>query len=293
MSARTVSRIGAERENRSRTQAFTLIELVVVIAIIAVLASILLPVFAQAREKARSTACISNLRQITAATVMYTQDYDETFGSASSLTHAGGGMVLFQLATPIGALSSYVHNNGVWFCPDRTDSSADCLGPCRGYGYNWSFYNGWDDGTGLLNAAQVVVLPDASGTLQPGKALADLTEPARTFLFGDTWDTALGTLGVYAAWNGPGSARHSGGLNFGFTDGHVKRLTMRHGITNADTYIVGNRIRTHSIPKTDTLTPADSGALNSYCSDPDGQDCNAIKTWFLQNTVFDNLAGDP
>src|SRR2546421_2178885 len=57
---------------------FTLIELLVVIAIIAILAAILFPVFAQAREKARQAMCISNMKQITLADLMYAQDYDET-----------------------------------------------------------------------------------------------------------------------------------------------------------------------------------------------------------------------
>src|SRR5579862_3837732 len=64
---------------RSRSHGFTLIELLVVIAIIAILAAILFPVFAQAREKARATTCLSNLKQIGTATLMYIQDYDECF----------------------------------------------------------------------------------------------------------------------------------------------------------------------------------------------------------------------
>ncbi len=62
-----------------KNSAFTLIELLVVIAIIAILAAILFPVFAQAREKARAITCISNLKQIDLAFMMYIQDYDETF----------------------------------------------------------------------------------------------------------------------------------------------------------------------------------------------------------------------
>ena len=64
---------------RNRKPAFTLIELLVVIAIIAIIAAILFPVFARAREKARQTFCLSNVKQIGEAVMMYIQDYDETF----------------------------------------------------------------------------------------------------------------------------------------------------------------------------------------------------------------------
>jgi len=68
-----------------RKSAFTLIELLVVIAIIAILAAILFPVFAQAREKARQTSCTSNLKQLSMALRMYSQDYDETLFTSGML----------------------------------------------------------------------------------------------------------------------------------------------------------------------------------------------------------------
>src|SRR6185503_1415129 len=67
-----------QTQARARRRGFTLIELLVVIAIIAILAAILFPVFAQAREKARQTSCVSNIKQSTLACLMYSQDYDES-----------------------------------------------------------------------------------------------------------------------------------------------------------------------------------------------------------------------
>src|SRR5712691_2719094 len=67
------------RSTQIRGRAFTLIELLVVIAIIAILAAILFPVFAEARENARKSACLSNMHQISSSILMYLQDYDESF----------------------------------------------------------------------------------------------------------------------------------------------------------------------------------------------------------------------
>jgi len=103
----------------SKRFAFTLIELLVVIAIIAILAAILFPVFAQARDKARQASCISNLKQIATACIMYTQDYDETFALNTNETPPDGATTITNLydITWNKAVEPYVKNTGVWVCP--------------------------------------------------------------------------------------------------------------------------------------------------------------------------------
>lgn len=84
----------------SNRKAFTLIELLVVIAIIAILAAILFPVFAQAREKARQTSCLSNLKQMGLGAIMYVQDYDETYPIGASQGNEGTWLWNFNLPVP-------------------------------------------------------------------------------------------------------------------------------------------------------------------------------------------------
>jgi len=112
-------------DRRPANRAFTLIELLVVIAIIAILAAILFPVFAKAREKARATACLSNLRQIAYANSMYVDDNDSTFMRSPSANgdfrHEGfEGHAAWDPAiksTYIELLQPYIKSQGVWACP--------------------------------------------------------------------------------------------------------------------------------------------------------------------------------
>ena len=117
-----------------KSRAFTLIELLVVIAIIAILAAILFPVFAQAREKARQTACISNQKQIGLGLTQYVQDYDEAFpfnwsGAAFNISRLNPAPSSYKW---MDAIFPYVKNEQVFTCPsDNT--------PTKTYSYYQNF----------------------------------------------------------------------------------------------------------------------------------------------------------
>ena len=105
-----------------KVSGFTLIELLVVIAIIAILAAILFPVIGRARENARRSSCLSNLKQIGTALIMYTQDYDERFPGSSHQMASGinGGL---GVAMPIDfMLFPYTKSDQMWACPSDTKS---------------------------------------------------------------------------------------------------------------------------------------------------------------------------
>lgn len=125
------------RRRKPKSMAFTLIELLVVIAIIAILAAILFPVFAQAREKARQAACLSNTKQIGLGLAMYTQDNDETFPgifyrtAPPAYTGINGGT---EDRIPLESqLEPYTKNADVWHCP-----SASNVGPGNVYDGRYS-----------------------------------------------------------------------------------------------------------------------------------------------------------
>lgn len=100
-----------------RSRGFTLIELLVVVAIIAILAAILMPVFARAREKARASSCLSNIRQLGLAVKMYADDHDETL-PAGTAPHMIIGSEREQLWAYVeDAIEEYVRNEGINWCP--------------------------------------------------------------------------------------------------------------------------------------------------------------------------------
>jgi prepilin-type N-terminal cleavage/methylation domain-containing protein/prepilin-type processing-associated H-X9-DG protein len=126
---------------------FTLIELLVVIAIIAILAAILFPVFARAREAARKSSCLSNLKQLSLGVRMYMQDYDESFPRKGDVTpvydqfdenYAGHGPWVNANEVVLGdQLFPYTKNLNIWACPSDTGVKANPRQP----GIRWSSYH--------------------------------------------------------------------------------------------------------------------------------------------------------
>ena len=197
---------------------FTLIELLVVIAIIAILAAILFPVFAKAREKARQSSCLSNVKQIMLGVMSYAQDYDETLPyqvlDLDGSSGANAGDMTWRMA-----VTPYCKNVQIFMCPSKKMTTA--FGGTLAT--DWGFTAGYG-----MNAVHWV-----SGNPQgpSGAAMGTVEYPAQCVFIAETDGSEAfandGTNVHYAnggtAWNGDiGLKRHNEGGNYGFVDGHAK-----------------------------------------------------------------------
>ena len=219
-----------------RPKGFTLIELLVVIAIISILAAILFPVFAQAREKARAIACLSNTKQIGVAVQMYTQDNDERlYFYAAALDGSGNPPSRTGYAFPAGVsnavkdserwynvLMPYIKSNAVFTCPSDPT-------PTPSYDVNHN----------LVIPRSYIACRYAEGL-----SLAQINDPVETIVICDKWEkNSAGSVtdnwlepfnGDFDQDNGAGADpthlfkagnRHQGRVNCVFFDGHAKAET--------------------------------------------------------------------
>jgi len=187
---------------------FTLIELLVVIAIIAILAAILFPVFARAREKARQASCLANLKQIALAEMQYEQDYDERTASYTVCPGAAspGWNYNYQVM-----LDPYIKNAQMVLCPSDTRDTGWSYGP------NISSV-GSSQGSGYTY-------------LYAYRKIGAIEYPAECGLYMDT-------AGGYWRYNAASAnyldgvsattARHNDGMNCTFFDGHAKWVALQY-----------------------------------------------------------------
>jgi prepilin-type N-terminal cleavage/methylation domain-containing protein/prepilin-type processing-associated H-X9-DG protein len=186
---------------KAQRAGFTLIELLVVIAIIAILAAILFPVFARARENARRASCQSNLKQIGLGWMQYAQDYDGYFPACYS--YNPGIIQWYSTASAPGLLDPYVKSSQIFICP-----SSDQV---PGYGYNrraFALYPGYTlqaDGS-YTNDGRIA---SESSIEFPSKLVA-MADSAEKRMYNSQ------TLGI--------AARHLETGNVLFADGHVKAV---------------------------------------------------------------------
>lgn len=146
---------------RRKTIGFTLIELLVVIAIIAILAAILFPVFAKAREKARATSCTSNMKQLGIGMLQYVQDYDESYPAGNGTWVDGAGVVQSNYQGWAGQIYPYVKTLGIYQCPDDNSTSPATWQLVVSYGMNYNIMKS----TGRIQGLQASELTAAANTV--------------------------------------------------------------------------------------------------------------------------------
>jgi prepilin-type N-terminal cleavage/methylation domain-containing protein/prepilin-type processing-associated H-X9-DG protein len=199
---------------------FTLIELLVVIAIIAILAAILFPVFARARENARKSSCQSNLKQIGLAVQQYAQDYDETYPglyisspSAVSYVLPNGTNYTSQYVLWPTLIYPYVKNIQVYNCPSCNHRWTGTYSGTMCYGINMYSFGGSGRAMASINyPSELMYFADVNPSANNSYRITTSDSPA---------DTDSDGIDDYKI-----DKRHSEGANVCYADGHVKWIKI-------------------------------------------------------------------
>jgi prepilin-type N-terminal cleavage/methylation domain-containing protein/prepilin-type processing-associated H-X9-DG protein len=226
-----------------RRQGFTLVELLVVVAVLAIIAALLFPLFARAKERSRTAACASNMKQLAVAWHLYASDYDETFPLTVSLRSPGLGYVYWMEVidpyvkggvqrpekgeTPSGKAQSIYTCPNYWLpAPDMdeegnpVDAYASAVGRYPLASYAPSIYV-----TPHWSLLETKTDPELG---QLG-TLASVHEPSRLVLLGENHDFRMEIWGTGGANNFTRAARrHHGGANYAMVDGHVRWFRGGH-----------------------------------------------------------------
>ena len=232
--------------HKRHTTGFTLIELLVVIAIIAILAAILFPVFARARENARRSSCQSNLKQMALGIFQYTQDYDEKFPLYRTGAYNGTQR---PYSWADGGIQPYVKSIQILQCPSEPNAGQATNPTAAGFtDYAYNLFMGGFNNSAIVGMS-MATLTQSSLTVMlfdnysaPGDAYGNGAATQTNYTCGTptapTCTAGKATFAAPPAGDSAGPAqRHLDGQNYAFADGHVK---WYRGATSRASAVVWN-----------------------------------------------------